>query len=192
MNHVDDDRTVTTLLRHVSRGDPHAFDALVPVVYEHLRRLAHRALRRERRGHTLSTTALAHEAYARLVGLTRMQWQDRSHFFAVAAQAMRRILVDYAVSRKALKRGGAKLQAVDLDQITLVSDDRLDEVLMVDDALTRLAAIDPRVVRIVECRVFMDMTIDETASALDLSPASVKRHWTMARAWLTRDLGDAR
>jgi RNA polymerase sigma factor (TIGR02999 family) len=181
------DRTVTALLHLVTHGDARAFDDLVPIVYDQLRRLAHRALRGERRDHTLNTTALAHEAYAKLAGLNRMQWQDRAHFFAVAAQAMRRILVDYAVARKAQKRGGG-WHAVDLDHAALVSDDRLDEVLNVDAALKRLARIDSRVVRIIECRVFMGMTIDETADALELSAASVKRHWTTARAWLAREL----
>jgi RNA polymerase sigma factor (TIGR02999 family) len=181
------DRTVTALLQAVTHGDARAFDDLVPIVYDQLRRLAHRALRGERRDHTLNTTALAHEAYAKLAGLNRMQWQDRAHFFAVAAQAMRRILVDYAVARKAQKRGGG-WHAVDLDHAALVSDDRLDEVLNVDAALKRLARIDSRVVRIIECRVFMGMTIDETADALELSAASVKRHWTTARAWLAREL----
>lgn len=181
------DRTVTALLQLVTHGDARAFDDLVPIVYDQLRRLAHRALRGERRDHTLNTTALAHEAYAKLAGLNRMRWQDRAHFFAVAAQAMRRILVDYAVARKAQKRGGG-WHPVELDQVALLSDDRLDEVLSVDAALTRLGRIDSRVVRIIECRVFMGMTIDETADALELSPASVKRHWTTARAWLTREL----
>lgn len=181
------DRTVTALLHLVTDGDARAFDDLVPIVYDQLRRLAHRALRGERRDHTLNTTALAHEAYAKLAGLNRMQWQDRAHFFAVAAQAMRRILVDYAVARKAQKRGGG-WHPVELDQVALLSDDRLEEVLSVDAALTRLARIDSRVVRIIECRVFMGMTIDETADALELSPASVKRHWTTARAWLSREL----
>jgi RNA polymerase sigma factor (TIGR02999 family) len=183
----NEDRTVTALLQLVTHGDARAFDDLVPIVYDQLRRLAHRALRGERRDHTLNTTALAHEAYAKLAGLNRMQWQDRAHFFAVAARAMRRILVDYAVARKAQKRGGG-WHPVELDRVALLSDDRLDEVLIVDAALTRLARIDSRVVRIIECRVFMGMTIDETADALELSAASVKRHWTTARAWLTREL----
>jgi RNA polymerase sigma-70 factor, ECF subfamily len=188
---MTEDRTVTALLQLATHGDARAFDDLVPIVYDHLRRLAHRALRGERRGHTLNTTALAHEAYAKLAGLNRMQWQNRAHFFAVAAQAMRRILVDYAVARKARKRGGG-WHSVDLDsaldQAALISDDRLDEVLNVDAALKRLARIDARVVRIIECRVFLGMTIEETADALELSPATVKRHWTTARAWLTREL----
>ena len=194
---LSDDRTVTALLQLATHGDARAFDDLVPIVYDHLRRLAHRALRGERRGHTLNTTALAHEAYAKLAGLNRMQWQNRAHFFAVAAQAMRRILVDYAVARKARKRGGG-WQPVALDHTALdhaaarhtalLSDDRLDEVLFVDAALTRLARIDARVVRIIECRVFMGMTVDETADALEMSAATVKRHWTTARAWLTREL----
>ena len=183
-----EDRTVTALLQLVTHGDARAFDDLVPIVYDQLRRLAHRALRGERRDHTLNTTALAHEAYAKLAGLNRMQWQNRAHFFAVAAQAMRRILVDYAVARKAQKRGGGWHPVDARSGGARSSDDRLDEVLSVDAALTRLARIDSRVVRIIECRVFMGMTIDETADALELSPASVKRHWTTARAWLTREL----
>lgn len=180
---------VTTLLRNASRGNREALDRLMPLVYDSLRRLAHRALRGEREGHTLSTTALAHEAYLELVGLDRIEWRDRSHFFAVAAGAMRRILIDYAVSRNAQKRGGG-VAMLELNRVDVPIDDRLAETMELDEALGRLESIAPRAVRIVECRVFAGMTIEETAAALDVSPASVKRQWTVARAWLTRELGE--
>jgi RNA polymerase sigma factor (TIGR02999 family) len=186
MAHLDTP-SVTALLDDLSRGDRTALDRLLPLVYETLRRQAHRAMRRERPGHTLNTTALAHEVYVKLVGLQRIQWQGRSHFFAVTARAMRRILVDHAVTRRAQKRGGGRL-SVTLDGAMLLGDDRLDDVLILDQALQRLEAIDARVVRIVECRTFVGMTVEETAEALDLSPATVKRHWQTARAWLTREL----
>jgi RNA polymerase sigma factor (TIGR02999 family) len=160
-------------------------------VYDTLRRLAHRALRHERDGHTLNTTALAHEAYLELLGMQRMEWQNRSHFFAVAATAMRRVLVDYAVARKAAKRGG------NLPHIALTHeaewrlpgiDARLDDLVSLSDALDRLEVASPRAVKVVECRVMLGMTIEEAAAALELSPASVKRQWNVARAWLTREL----
>jgi RNA polymerase sigma factor (TIGR02999 family) len=178
---------VTRLLRDASRGDRQALDEVVPLVYDTLRRLAHRALREERRGHTLSTTALAHEAFLELQNITRIEWQDRSHFFAVAARAMRRVLVDYAVRRNAQKRGGG-VAAVDLETVVFGTDDRLEEMLALNEALARLEAVAPSVVRVVECRVFVGMTIDETADALRLSPATVKRHWSAGRAWLNREL----
>jgi RNA polymerase sigma factor (TIGR02999 family) len=185
-----EDLTVTGLLHEASRGDREALDRLVPRVYETLRGLAHRELRRERPGHTLSATALAHEAYIKLIGLERIEWRDRSHFFAMAARSMRRILVDYAVSRKAQKRGGGAVPVslMNDDMPALANESRLEELLAVDEALTRLEAAAPVVVRIVECRVFAGMTIDETAAVLELSPATVKRHWTTARAWLNREL----
>jgi RNA polymerase sigma factor (TIGR02999 family) len=179
--------SVTRLLQDASGGNREAFDRLVPLVYETLRRLAHRALRNERSGHTLSTTALAHEAYLELVGLERIEWRDRSHFFAVAARAMRRILIDYAVSRNAQKRG-AGVVPLHVDDVVIASDDHIDEMVQLDEALGRLEALNARAARIVECRVFVGMTISETAAALDTSPASVKRQWNAARAWLTREL----
>lgn len=179
--------SVTVLLRQASLGDRRAFDQLVPLVYDTLRALAHRALRHERRDHTLSTTALVHEAYLELIGLEAIAWQDRSHFFAMAARAMRRLLVDHAVARKAQKRGGGAA-AVDFDESALMCENRLEEVLALDEALGRLDAVAPRAVRVVECRVFSGMTIEETAAALGVSPASVKRHWSAARAWLNREL----
>jgi RNA polymerase sigma-70 factor (ECF subfamily) len=178
---------VTALLHQARNGQREALDRLMPIVYATLRRLAAGALRSERRGHTLSPTALANEAYLKLVALERVEWNDRVHFFAVAAGAMRRILVNHANARNAQKRGGGAV-AVDLDSVTLATDEALGDVLAINDALERLDAIAPDAVRVVECRVFMGMTIEETAQAMRLSPATVKRHWTAARAWLTRDL----
>lgn len=181
------DSSVTGLLQDASRGDRQALDRLVPIVYDTLRRLAHRALKHERRDHTLSTTALAHEAYLELIGLERIAWQDRSHFFAMAARAMRRILVDYAVSRRAQKRGGGAV-AIPLDEAVLAQHVDVDALLVVSEALDRLESLAPRAARIVECRVFAGMSIDETAMALNLSAATVKRHWNAARAWLNQEL----
>lgn len=184
------DGDVTALLRraHVERRE--ALDALVPIVYDTLRRIARQQLAGERRGHTLSATALAHEAYARLVGLTRIEWRDRAHFFAAAAGAMRRVLIDYAAARNAYKRGGGAV-AAELDLEGIVSDDHLDDLLTVHDALTRLETIHAGAARVVECRVFAGMTIEETAAALDVSAATVKRHWELARVWLGMHLKPA-
>ena len=177
------DGEVTALLRRAHLERREALDALVPIVYDTLRRIARQQLAGERRGHTLTATALAHEAYARLVGLTRIEWRDRAHFFAAAAGAMRRVLIDYAAARNAHKRGAGAV-AVELDLDGIVADDRLDDLLIVDDALTRLEAVHAGAARVVECRVFAGMTIEETAAALDVSPATVKRHWELARVWL--------
>jgi RNA polymerase sigma factor (TIGR02999 family) len=184
------DGEVTALLRraHVDRRE--ALDALVPIVYDTLRRIARQQLAGERRGHTLTATALAHEAYTRLVGLTRIEWRDRAHFFAAAAGAMRRVLIDYAAARNAQKRGSGG-EAVELDLDGIVADDRLDDLLTVNDALTRLEAVHAGAARVVECRVFAGMTIEETAAALDISPATVKRHWELARVWLGMHLKPA-
>ena len=178
---------LTALLRDAAQGQRAAFDRLLPLVYATLRRLASGALRRERPGHTLSPTALAHEAYMRLAGLRHIAWQDRAHFFAIAARAMRRVLVNHAVARRAQKRGAGAV-VVDIESVALISDDRLEQVLAVNEALTRLQTVSPQAARVVECRVFLGMTIEETAVAVDLSPATVKRQWTAARAWLNREL----
>jgi RNA polymerase sigma-70 factor, ECF subfamily len=163
-------------------------DDLLPLVYGELKRIAARQLRRERAGHTLSTTALVHEAWLELSRLDRIKWQNRNHYLAIAAQAMRRVLVDHAVAKRAQKRGGGKpLEALD-DAALLIADGRAEELLDLDHALERLAALDARQERIVECRFFGGMSIDETAEALDLSPATVKREWALARAWLNREL----
>jgi RNA polymerase sigma factor (TIGR02999 family) len=177
------DGEVTALLRRAHLEPRDALDALVPIVYDTLRNIARQQLAGERRGHTLSATALAHEAYTRLVGLTRIEWRDRAHFFAAAAGAMRRVLIDYAAARNAHKRGGGAA-AIELDLDGIVADDHLDDLLNVHDALTRLAAVHAGAARVVECRVFAGMTIEEAAAALDISPATVKRHWELARVWL--------
>ncbi|HET8653953.1 MAG TPA: sigma-70 family RNA polymerase sigma factor [Longimicrobiaceae bacterium] len=178
---------VTQLLAELTHGGRDAVDRLYPLVYAELQRVAHRQLAGERPDHTLATTELVHEAYLKLVGLERIEWRNRAHFFAVAARAMRRILVDYAVSRGAQKRGGGG-QRVALDAVELVADERGEDLLALDDALVRLEAIQERCARVVECRFFGGMSIEETAEALDVSPATVKRDWTVARAWLYREL----
>jgi RNA polymerase sigma factor (TIGR02999 family) len=163
-------------------------DDLLPLVYGELKRIAARQLRHERAGHTLCTTALVHEAWLELSNLDRIKWQNRNHYLALAAQAMRRVLIDHAVARKALKRGGGeRVETLSGDPLLLV-DGRAEELLDLDHALQRLGALDPRQVRIVECRFFGGMSIEETAEALDLSPATVKREWAAARAWLNREL----
>ena len=184
------DLEVTALLRRVDGDRREALDALVPIIYDTLRRIARQQLAGERRGHTLTATALAHEAYTRLVGLTRIEWRDRAHFFAAAAGAMRRVLIDYAAARNAHKRGNGAV-AVELDLDGIVADDRLDDLLTVHDALTRLEAVHAGAARVVECRVFAGMTIEEAAAALDVSPATVKRHWELARVWLAMHLKPA-
>jgi RNA polymerase sigma factor (TIGR02999 family) len=170
-----------------SKDDPAARDALVAIVYKELRRLAHHYLQGERANHTLQTTALVNEAYLRLTDLTRMQWRDRSHFFAMAATLMRRILVDHARDRARDKRGGGVVfTALQDEQVAAPS--RI-EALALDEALDRLTAIDPLHARIVELRYFAGLTIEETSEALRISPATVKREWTWARAWLYHQLG---
>lgn len=168
--------------------DVNTVDRLVPLTYAELRRIAHHHLRRERAGHTIDTTALVHEAYLRLAPLDSMEWQGRTHFLAMAARAMRRVLVDYAKKRGAQKRGGGRSR-VELEPWMVMVDDRGEELLALDDALERLAAVDERQCRVVECRFFAGMTIAETAEALGVSVATVKRDWAHARAWLNRALG---
>ncbi|HEY7896399.1 MAG TPA: ECF-type sigma factor [Gemmatimonadaceae bacterium] len=162
-------------------------DSLVPLLYDELRRIAHHRLRAEQTGHTLETTGLVHEAYLRLVGTEHLTIADRAHVLAVAAQAMRHVLIDSAVRRKAIKRGGGRA-TVSIDDVPVVDDARSDELLALDEALGRLGAIDARQARVVECRFFGGMSIEDTAVALDLSPATVKRDWALARAWLNREL----
>jgi RNA polymerase sigma factor (TIGR02999 family) len=163
-------------------------DDLLPLVYGELKRIAARQLRRERSDHTLSATALVHEAWLELSRLDRITWQNRSHYLALAAQAMRRVLIDHAVARRAQKRGGGQgLEVLDEEAVVLV-DGPSEGLLDLDHALQRLAAIDERQVRVVECRFFGGMSIEETAEALELSPATVKREWALARAWLNREL----
>ena len=178
---------VTQLLIDWSNGDRAALDKLLPVVEEELRRLAHRYMSRERAGHTLQTTALVNEAFVRLVNRRNVQWQNRAHFFGIAAQLMRTILVDHARSHAAVKRGGGA-HKFELDEAMVVSQQKAAEVLALDDALKQLALIDPQQSRIVELRFFGGLTVEETAEVLHLSPATIKREWSTAKAWLYREL----
>jgi RNA polymerase sigma factor (TIGR02999 family) len=178
---------VSRLLADWSKEDPAARDALVAIVYKELRRLAHHYMQGERANHTLQTTALVNEAYLRLTDLTRMQWRDRAHFFAMAATLMRRVLVDHARERARDKRGGGVVFTA-LEDEPMAAPSSID-ALALDEALDRLAAIDPQHARIVELRYFAGLTIEETSEALRISPATVKREWTWARAWLYQQLG---
>jgi RNA polymerase sigma factor (TIGR02999 family) len=163
-------------------------DEMFPLVYDELRRIAARKLRDERTSHTLNATALAHEAWLELTKLNRITWQNRSHYLAVAAQAMRRILIDYAVARRRQKRGGGQTP-IHLDSDAwAVAEARGDDLLALDEALERLGHLSPRQARIVECRFYGGMSVEETAESLDVSPATVKREWATARAWLNREL----
>ena len=182
---------VTELLQAWGGGDQRALDELVPLVYAELKRQAERYLRREKDGHSLQATALVHEAYLRLADQRRIQWQGRTQFFGVAAQLMRRVLVDHARSRHAEKRGGANVSLVrPLEEATAAAQESDVDLLALDDALTRLAALDERQAKVVELRYFSGLGIEETAEVLGISPATVKREWAMARAWLKRELGD--
>jgi RNA polymerase sigma factor (TIGR02999 family) len=185
---VNESAHVSDLLRDLSQGQPGALDRLIPIVYDELRRIAHGQLRSERSGHTLNTTALVHETYIRLVDIDRVEWQDRAHFFSVAARLMRRVLIDYARTRKRDKRGGGAPH-VPLSEALDALVQEPDDFLVLEEALARLEALNARQCRVVECRCFAEMSVEETAAALDTSPATVKRDWTFARAWLNRELG---
>lgn len=168
-------------------GDRGALDELMPLVYEELRRLAHQCMNRERPGHTLQTSALVNEACLRLVDQKNIHWQDRAHFFGIAARLMRQILVDYARKRGYAKRGGSARQ-VPLDEAMVVSKERAADVVALDDALKSLAEIDPRKSQIVELRFFGGLSIEETAEVLKVSPGTIMRDWTLAKAWLRREM----
>lgn len=180
---------ITQLLVDWREGDEAALKKLLPLVYDELHRLAHAYMRRERPDHTLQTTSLVNEAYLRLVGQRNVQWQTRTHFFAVAARVMRNILVDYARGRGRAKRGEG-LPGLPLGDVAVMSEERADELVAVNTALDGLAAIDPRKSRVFELRYFGGMSIDEAAEALKVSPATVTRDWKMAQAWLRRELGN--
>ena len=177
---------VSQLLRAWTDGYQGALQRLTPIVYSELRRLARRYMRGERAGHSLQTTALVNEAYMRLVDYKRMHWQNRAHFFAVSAQLMRRILVDHA-RRHNLKRGGG-LKRVSLENIALVDNERGEDLVALDDAMTRLAEFDPRKAQVVEMRFFGGLSVEETAEVLKISAVTVMRDWSTARAWLYREL----
>jgi len=178
---------VTQLLSQWSRGDHAALEALMPLVYGELRRLASAYLRRERPNHTLQSTALVHEAFMRLIEQQDVQWKSRAHFYGIAAQMIRRILVDYARAQHAEKRGSGAIK-LELDEALAVPQDAGLDVVELSDALERLAGYDPRLSRIVELRFFAGLSIEETAEVTGLSPATVKREWVSARAWLFREL----
>jgi RNA polymerase sigma factor (TIGR02999 family) len=180
---------VTEMLQEWSnRGDRQALDELIPIVYEELRRQASLQLRHERPNHTLQTTALVHEAYLRLVDQRGARWQNRAHFFAIAAQMMRRILVDHMRKTSAAKRGGSALR-LPLDEGLAVTDEQSIDLVAIDEALVKLSALDPQQGRIVELRFFGGLNVEETAEVLDISPRTVKRDWRMAKAWLHREIG---
>jgi len=188
-----DPAEITRLLRAWGGGDRHALERLTPLVYDQLLRLARRQMRAEQQGHTLQSTALVHEAYLRLAQAGDIEWNDRAHFFAVAAQMMRRILVDAARARATKKRGGDMdrvdhADTGDLDGLPAMSTERAADVCAIDDALASLARLDPRRAQVVELRFFGGLTIEETAAAMNISPQTVMRDWDFARAWLTRQL----
>jgi RNA polymerase sigma-70 factor (ECF subfamily) len=182
---------VTHLLNDLQDGRPDAASKLLPLVYEELRRLARQQMRQERADHTLQATALVHEAYLRLVNQSDRSWQSRAHFIAVAAQVMRRLLIDYARSRRMAKRG-CGLHKVSLEEPLLFSEEQSEELVALDEALERLAQFDERLSRIVELRFFGGLTVDEAAAVLGISPKTVKRDWSVARAWLHRELSEQR
>jgi RNA polymerase sigma factor (TIGR02999 family) len=178
---------ITGLLTAWSAGDQQAFDRLVPVVYDELRRIAGRYMEHESAGHPLQATALVHEAYIRLIDASRVQWQNRAHFYAVSANLMRRILVDYARSYKYAKRGG-NIQHVSLEDDVLVSPERAPDLIALDEALDALAALDARKSRVVELRFFGGLSVEETAEVLQISPRTVLSDWSFAKSWLLREL----
>ncbi|HEU0253711.1 MAG TPA: sigma-70 family RNA polymerase sigma factor [Pyrinomonadaceae bacterium] len=178
---------ITELLASYGRGDKESLDRLMPIVYEELRRQAARYLRREQPGNTLQTTALIHEAYVRLVDQRNTQWQNRAHFFGIAAQMMRRILVDHARAKKRVKRGGSEIR-VSLSDATVAAKEQDLDVVALDAALERLALIDEQQSRVVELRFFSGLSVEETAEVMGISKSTVKREWSMARAWLHREL----
>ncbi|HET7374635.1 MAG TPA: ECF-type sigma factor [Gemmatimonadaceae bacterium] len=167
-----------------------ALERLVPIVYDELRRLAHRHLEREPTGHTLTTTDLVHQAYLQLAGQTHTEWRNESHFMAVAAIAMRRILVDHARAHASAKRGGA-LRRVPIDSVDLATDERAELLVALDEALERLRLLDARQARVVECRFFAGMSEEQTADALEIAVRTVRRDWTKARSWLYREIYDS-
>jgi RNA polymerase sigma factor (TIGR02999 family) len=186
---MDSDQ-VTQLLAQVGGGNRAAVDELTPLVYRELKRIAGGQLRNERPGHTLQATALVHEAYLKLVDQRDVSWQNRAHFFGVAAQVMRRILMDYAKSKVRDKRGGGMRQTT-LDEALVVSEDRASDLVQIDEALTRLEQLDARQAKVVELRFFGGLSVEETAEALGISAPTVKREWAMAKAWLYRELAPA-
>lgn len=178
---------VTGLLLKWSKGDGDALEQLIPVIYPELRKIARRYMSRENAGHTLQTSALINEAYLRLVDQQAVEWQNRAHFFAVAARVMRNILIDHARKHAYGKRGGGA-KHIHIEDLAILRQERANEFVELDDALNRLGEIDPRKLEIVELRFFGGLTVDETAEVLKLSPITIKREWRLARAWLFHDI----
>ena len=187
-NHSQNSRNITRMLKDWSGGNRDALDELLPFVYNELHRQASRYLKKERGDHTLQTTALIHEAYMKLIDQSEVEWQNRAHFFAIAAQTMRRILVDYARTRKREKRGGDDVKLQLDDAINVSTKEKSIDLVALDEALDRLAEFDERQSRVVELRYFSGMTEEETAEVLGTSPATVRRDWNMAKAWLFHQL----
>jgi RNA polymerase sigma-70 factor, ECF subfamily len=183
-------KDITLLLNKLSAGDQHAAEELAPLIYEQLRLIAARRLRNERPDHTLQATALVHEAYVKLAGQRGARWQNRAQFFAVASQAMRRILVDYARTRRRTKRGGNQVR-VTFDDVSIASPQISEEILAVDESLTRLENFDSRLARIVELRYFAGLTTEQAAEALGISAKTVTREWKVAKAWLLAELKES-
>jgi RNA polymerase sigma factor (TIGR02999 family) len=182
-------REITLLLRELSDGK-NVVDRIIPLVYKELKHIAQRHLNRERADHTLNTTALVHEAYLKLIDQNEVNWQNRAHFFAIAAQSMRRILINYAKSRMAQKRGGDRI-AVTFDEQSIPEQNQAEELIALDEALGRLGDLDVRQARIVELRFFGGLTVDEISEMLKVSPITVHRDWRLARAWLKREIGNS-
>ena len=178
---------ITRRLAIANDGDPEAMRGVLALLYDRLRLIAHRQLRHEAEGHTLETDGLVHEAYLRMLGVEHVQWRDRQHFLATAARMMRRVLIDYADQRKAQKRGGGEVPVV-LDEALLAVEENVDELRALDAALQRLTAVNARQAQVIECRFFGGLSIEETGVALGIAPATVKRDWIAARAWLNREL----
>jgi RNA polymerase sigma factor (TIGR02999 family) len=178
---------ITRMLGAANDGDPEAMRVVLGLLYDRFREIAHRQLVHEDEGHTLETDGLVHEAYLRLLGVERVQWRDRQHVLSTAARMMRRVLIDYAIRRRAVKRGGGGVQ-VPLDEAVIAVEEHADELRALDEALERLEQANPRQSRVVECRFFAGLSVEQTADVLALSPATVKRDWVAARAWLNREL----
>lgn len=183
----DRPREVTELLAKLSAGDREASARLITLVYSQLRVMAGRCMRHERPDHTLQATALVHEAYLRLAGQNRMHWQNRAHFFGIAARVMRRLLLDYARQHGASKRGGGAIR-ITLDDRVVAIEDHLENILILEESLRKLEAVDPEESRLVELRFFGGLTVEETSEVLGISTATVKREWAHARAWLRREM----
>jgi RNA polymerase sigma factor (TIGR02999 family) len=184
---MDQRGDITHLLGVANNGDPEAMRTVLTLLHNRLRVIAHRQLAREAEGHTLETDGLVNEAFLRLLGVERVQWRDREHLLAIASRMMRRVLIDYADRHRAAKRGGGE-SAVPLDETMVAVTENADDLHALDEALGRLEQINPRYSRIIDCRFFAGLSIEETAEMLSLSPATVKRDWVTARAWLNREL----